>query len=139
MVGEVGWKGLSLRVTAAVALVLVTVNPLGWSYHHWAMSELDRFSPAKAIVGALLLCGWVLYVRAALHALGWLGVALVVLVCSALVWLLADWQWLDPAQPQALAWILLLTLGLVLGIGLAWSIVRRRLTGQVDVEEDASV
>ena len=84
---------------------------------------------------ALLLCAWVLYVRAAFHALGVLGVSLIGLVCAASVWFLADWGLLDPAEPRALAWILLLTLGLVLGIGLAWSIVRRRLTGQVDIEE----
>lgn len=135
MANEVGWKGIVLRVVAAVALVLATVNPLGWSYHHWAMSDLDEFSPAKAIVGAILLCLWVLYVRAALHALGLLGVALTGLVCAAGVWLLADWGWLDPSQPRALAWILLVALGLVLGIGLGWSILRRRITGQVDVEE----
>lgn len=135
MAKEVSSLGILLRVVAAVALVLVSVNPLGWSYHHWAMSDLGSFSPAKAIVGALLLCGWVLYVRAAFHALGVLGVALVGLVCAAAVWILADWGLLDPAEPRALAWILLVTLGLVLGIGLAWSIVRRRLTGQVDIEE----
>jgi len=129
------WGGILLRVAAAVALVLVTINPTGWSYHHWLTSDLRAFSPAKAIVGALLLAGWVLYVRAALHALGVIGVSLTLLVCAAFVWLFADWGWFDPSEPRVAAWIGLVALGLVLGFGLAWSILRRRLTGQVDVEQ----
>jgi len=138
MRSDISWGGILLRVAFAVALVLATFNPSGLSYHHWAMRDLAAFSPAKALVGALLLCAWVLYLRAALHALGRLGVALAVLVFAAFVWLLADWGWLDPQQPGVFGWIALVTLGLVLGIGLSWSIVRRRLTGQVDVEETPS-
>ena len=134
MAKEAGGLGIVARIVAGVLLVLVTVNPLGWSYHHWAMRDMRDFSPAQAIVGALLLGGWVLYVRAAFHALGVLGVGLMALGCAAVVWLLSDWGLLDPSQPRALAWILLVSLGLVLGVGLAWSILRRRLTGQVDVE-----
>jgi hypothetical protein len=135
MKSEVSWGGIVLRVAFAVVLVLATFNPSGWSFHHWAMRDLDAFTPAKALVGALLLCVWVLYLRAALHALGRLGVVLAILVFAAFVWLLADWGWLEPERPRVLAWIALVALGLVLGIGLSWSIVRRRLTGQVDVEE----
>ncbi|MEO1460032.1 MAG: DUF6524 family protein [Pseudomonadota bacterium] len=32
-------------------------------------------------------------------------------------------------------WLALLALGLTLGIGLSWSIVRRVLTGQTDVDD----
>ena len=135
MRSEIHWGGILLRVFFALALVLVTFNPTGWSYHHWAMRDLGAFSPAKALAGALLLCAWVLYLRAAFHALGRLGVALAALVFAAFVWLLADWGWLDPQQPRVFAWIVLVALGLVLGIGLSWSILRRRLTGQVDLEE----
>jgi hypothetical protein len=135
MRSEIGWGGIFARVAFAVALVLLTFNPSGWSYHHWAMRDLDDFSPAKALAGALLLCAWVLYLRAALHALGRLGVALAILVFAAFVWLLADWGFLEPRQPKVLAWIALVALGLVLGIGLSWSILRRRLTGQVDLEQ----
>ena len=134
MKNDVGGLGILLRILAAVALVLLSFNPSGWSYHHWAMTDLGAFSPAKAIVGAVILAAWVLYVRAAFHALGVLGVAFSLLVCAAVVWLLADWGWLEPTQPRTLAWIALVALGLVLGFGLSWSILRRRLTGQVDVE-----
>ena len=132
---EAGWGGFALRIVFALVLVLVTFNPSGVSFHHWAMRDLQAFSPAKALAGAILLALWVLYLRAALQALGKLGVALSVLIVAAFVWLLADWGWLDPARPRVFGWIALVALGLILGFGLSWSILRRRLTGQVDVEE----
>jgi hypothetical protein len=52
------------------------------------------------------------------------------------VWLAVDHGWLDPADTSALMWIALVTFGLILGIGLSWSHFRRRITGQVDVEQD---
>ena len=133
------WGGFFLRIVFAVVLVLLTYNPSGTSYHHWAMKSLKEFSPAKAVVGALLLCLWVLFLRAAIQSLGKVGVALSVLVIASFVWLFADWGWFDPSRAGVLSWIALVSLGLVLGFGLSWSILRRRLTGQVDVEAPETV
>jgi hypothetical protein len=41
-------------------------------------------------------------------------------------------KWIDLATPSAVAWVALLILGAVLGIGLSWSLIRARLTGQVE-------
>lgn len=79
-----------------------------------------------------------LYLRAAVQSLGWLGFALSALVIASIVWLLADQGWIDPAQPTVAAWIALVSLGIVLGLGLGWSQLRRRITGQVDVEDNVS-
>jgi len=132
---RVGWVGILLRVVAALALVLLTYNPTGHSYYHWALMHPASFSAAEALVGALLLAGWVFYLRAALSSLGLVGVILLLLILGALVWLLIEQQILDPAQPGVASWIGLVLLALVLGIGMSWSLVRRRLTGQVDVDE----
>ena len=129
---SLGAGGLLARVGTGVALVLLTFNPSGHSYVHWALRDLSQFSALQAVPGALLLCGWVLFVRAALGSLGWLGVALASLVIAALVWLLVDAGILDAAGGRS--WIALVSLGLVLGFGLCWSHLRRRLTGQVDVD-----
>jgi len=135
MRSEFSWGGIFLRMLFGIVLVLVTFNPSGRSYHHWAMRDLGAFTPAKAVAGALLLCLWVLFVRAALQSLGKLGVALSILVVAAVIWLLSSWGWFDPARPNVLSWIALIALGGVLGFGLSWSLARRRITGQVDVDE----
>lgn len=132
---SIGFGGFLLRVGAALALVFATYNPTGWSYHHWVFSSPDGFTALKALPGALLLCGWVLYLRAAVQSLGMLGFGLAALVIGSIVWLLAAQGWIDPAKPTVAAWIALVALGLVLGVGLGWSQVRRAITGQVDVEQ----
>ncbi len=134
-----GVAGMAARVVVALVLVLLTYNPSGYSFHHWvfgggALGE-GGLDASRAFLGALLLCAWVVYLRAAIASLGWLGVGLSVLVIASAVWLLAQQGWLDPSQPKTAAWIALVALGLVLGVGLGWSQWRRRLTGQVDVEE----
>jgi hypothetical protein len=132
---RVGWPGIVLRVLAAVVLVLLTYNPAGHSYYHWALTHPESFSALEALVGALLLALWVFYLRAALSSLGLTGVVLLLLILGALVWLLIEQNVLDPSQPGMASWIGLVLLALVLGIGMSWSLVRRRLTGQVDVDE----
>jgi ABC-type sulfate transport system permease component len=42
--------------------------------------------------------------------------------------------WLDPGDRSTMAWVVLLILGVVLGVGMSWSHVRRRLTGQASVD-----
>ena len=132
---RVGWLGILLRVLAALALVLLTYNPTGHSYYHWALMHPETFSALEALMGAVLLALWVFYLRAALSSLGLVGVILLLLILGALVWLLIEQKILDPSQPGIASWIGLVLLALVLGIGMSWSLVRRRLTGQVDVDE----
>lgn len=131
----VSWLGVLWRVALAMALVFLTYNPTGASYFHWALTDFSTFSALKALAGALLLAGWVFYLKAALSSLGFIGVILLLLILGAVVWLLVEQQILDPNQPGVLSWGILVIVGLVLGIGLSWSLLRRRLTGQVDVDE----
>ena len=56
------------------------------------------------------------------------------LVLGAMVWVLVEQSLLDLTQPNVTSWIALVVLALVLGIGMSWSLVRRRLTGQIDVD-----
>jgi hypothetical protein len=56
-------------------------------------------------------------------------------VCAALVWLFVSWGWLDVGNATTMTWVVLVALGLILGVGMSWSIVRRELTGQASVDE----
>ncbi len=131
---RLSWLGVLWRVAVAMALVFLTYNPTGVSYFHWALTDFSTFSALKALAGALLLAGWVFYLRAAISSLGFLGVIILLLILGAAVWLLVEQRILDPKQPGVLSWVALAVLGLVLGIGMSWSLVRRRITGQVDVD-----
>jgi hypothetical protein len=88
----------------------------------------------KALLGVVLLIGWVICLRTAFVALGWLGVGLGVALLAALVWVLVDARLLDTHGPSTLTWIGLVIVGVILGLGLSWSLIRARLTGQVEVQ-----
>jgi hypothetical protein len=123
-----------MRLAAALAVVLLTYNPSGRSFYHWAMEDLANLSAVKAFAGALLLVGWVVCIRTAFVSLGALGLLLSAVVLGTLAWMLTDYGILDPERPSLLSWITLVAIGIILGIGLSWSLLRARVTGQVEVD-----
>ena len=123
-----------MRVVLAVALVLLTYNPSGHSFYHWVSAPPPGVTALKAFLGILLLIGWIICLRTAFVALGWLGVTLGVALLGTAVWLLIDMKMVETTSPTALTWIGLVIVGVVLGIGLSWSLIRARATGQVEVD-----
>lgn len=119
----------------ALALVLGTYNPTDYSYLSWIMSEGVSFGPVVALVGVALLIGWIIYIRATFMSMGWLGIVLGAAFFGCIVWLLVDIGWLSLDSAHSLAWVELVLLSLILAVGLSWSHIRRRLTGQFDVDE----
>ncbi|MBS0387710.1 MAG: hypothetical protein JSR15_04445 [Proteobacteria bacterium] len=132
---SMGAGGALVRILAALALVLLTFNPSGHSFCHWLASGFPHVSATQAVVGLLLLIGWVIFVTATLRSLGLFGVLLLLALFAALVWLAVQDGWLHLNGSSALAWISVIATGLILGVGMCWSLVRRRLSGQTDVDE----
>lgn len=129
------WPGIGLRFVFALILVLASYNPTGYSYYDWVRQTLPEVNPYIALAGLLLLVGWVIYLRAAMRSLGLLGMLLVVALCGCILWILSDWGWLDLNDGTLISWLLALVQALVLTIGMCWSHIRRRLSGQVDVDD----
>jgi len=117
----------------ALALVFGTYNPTDYSYLNWVLAEDTRFGPVPALVGVALLIAWIIFLRATFLSLGWLGIILGAAFFGCVIWLLVDIGWLSLDSGKAVTWVALLLLSLILAIGLSWSHIRRRLTGQVDV------
>jgi hypothetical protein len=133
-VSGISWSGVLLRLAFAVALVLLTYNPSGYSFYHWLMAPPHGITAVKALLGVLLLIGWVICLRTAFVALGWLGVTLGAALLAALVWVLVDVKLVNPDDPSVLTWLALVILGVILGLGLSWSLIRARATGQIEVQ-----
>ena len=127
-------QGFLWRLLLALVLVGATYNPEGFSYYHWTLTMLPALRPEQAVVGMLLLIGWVIYLRATLRSLGLLGLTLVVALCASLVWLLTSWGWISPESPRTITYVSLVIIALVLATGVSWSHVRRRISGQADVD-----
>ncbi len=119
----------------AAALTYGTYNPSGYSYMGWLMGEQTKFGPILAIVGLVLLIAWIIYLRATFMSMGWLGVSLGAALFSCIIWLFVDLGWLSLGSTSLLAYLAILLLSLILAAGMSWSHIRRRLTGQFDVDE----
>jgi len=131
---EFDFLGFFWRLLFAMALVLLTFNPTGHSYYHWLADGFPSIQPLEAVAGILLLIGWVFFVRSTLAAIGTLGLVLLAALFAAIVWWLVSQGWLDVSNRSAMAWVVLVMLGLMLGVGMSWSHIRRRLSGQASVD-----
>ncbi len=123
------------RIAFALALVLATFNPSGRSFFHWVRADFPSIQPLEAVTAILLLILWIFLWRSMMQAVGMLGFLLMAALTAALVWLFASWGWLDVANTVSMTWVVLVALGIILGVGMSWAILRRELTGQASVDE----
>jgi hypothetical protein len=135
MAGNVGIGGILARAIFSLALVLGTYNPTEYSYISWAFSEGHEFGPVTALVGVALLIAWIVFLRNTFLAIGWLGIILGAALLGCIVWLFVDLGWLSLDSPTTITWVALIVVAMILAIGLSWAHLRRRLTGQVSVDD----
>jgi hypothetical protein len=134
--------GLLFRMLGALVLVYATFNPTGRSYFHWVVAPLIGMgaptggsSALKFLTGVLLVIGWVVVLQATRRSIGLTGAFLALALCGGLIWLLVEQHVVSPTGSAAIAHIALVAIALVLGVGMSWSLVSRRLTGQVDTDQ----
>jgi hypothetical protein len=132
---EFNAASVAIRFAVALVLVFATYNPSGWSYVHWAIQPLPEFSPLKGLVGVVLVIGYTMFVRATGRSLGLLGVLLTAAFFGLLVWLIVDVGILPLDSVEAVTWVVLFILASVLAIGMSWSHIRRRASGQLDTDD----
>ena len=127
--------GFLVRWVFALVLVAATFNPTPYNYIGWAVRNYDGQLPLTLLLGLLLLVGWIVYLRATLRSIGAFGMGLIAAIVGALLWVLYDYGVLSLDNRNLNTWLGVLALSLVLGVGLSWSIVRRKLSGQADVDD----
>lgn len=127
--------GFILRWLFAFVLLAVTFNPTEWNYVRWAGANWGQQMPLAVLLGLILFAVYAIYLRATFRSIGAFGMALVAALVAALAWVLIDWGVLALDNRSLNVWLGLFALSVVLGIGLSWSIVRRKLSGQADVDD----
>ncbi|WP_108260375.1 DUF6524 family protein [Mangrovicoccus ximenensis] len=123
------------RWAIAFLLVAATFNPTPYNYISWSLHHGWNTLSVAVLAGLLLFAVWVVFLRATLRSIGPFGMALVAAIFAAAVWVLHDLGVLTLENDAATAWLGILGLSLVLGTGLGWSHVRRRVSGQADVDD----
>lgn len=127
--------GFIIRWGFALVLLTATYNPTQWNFVRWSMTNYDSQLSLTVLFGLILLVGYIIYLRATLRSIGLFGMLLILAVVGTLLWVLYDQGLIDLNNPTVNTWISIVALSLVLAVGLSWSIVRRKLSGQADVDD----
>ncbi len=127
------FTSFALRYAIALVLVFVTYNPSEYSWVHWLNSDVALVY--KAASGIVLLIGWVMFLRATWNSLGAAGTLLAAAFFAVIIWLLIEWGLLALNNTSVVVWVVEFILSGVLAIGMSWSHIRRRMSGQLDTDE----
>ncbi|MFG5384564.1 DUF6524 family protein [Yoonia sp. R2-816] len=127
--------GFVIRWVFAFVLLAATYNPTEWNFVRWSAANAETNLSMTVLFGLVLLVGYIIYLRATLRSIGIFGMVLILAVVGTVLWVLYDQGIVNLDDPTLNTWIALAALSVVLAIGLSWSIVRRKLTGQTDVDD----
>lgn len=134
---EFNFSSFVWRFAATLILVMITYNPTHYSYIDYLMIdyEAETLGPEHFVAGVVLLIGWVILLAATQRSLGLLGLILGGSLLGGVVWLLVDIGVLSVATVTSASWVGLICLAALLAVGLSWSHVWRRLTGQFEIDD----
>ena len=134
---EFSFSSFLWRFVASLLLVLLTYNPTHYSFVGWLnhARASDTLGPEHFVVGVALLIGWVILLAATSRSLGAFGLILGGSLLGGIVWLLMDVGLLSVSSFSSATWVSLVCVALILAVGLSWSHVWRRLTGQFEVDD----
>lgn len=130
-----GWDSFFVRFFFAAIVVFSTYNAEGFSYFHWLKNNLDALNLYMAFVAVVLVIGWAILIRATINSLGMIGLILASAFFGLLAWLIIDGLKLDASSAGAITYLIELMIASVLSVGVSWSHLRRRISGQVDTDE----
>ena len=54
---------------------------------------------------------------------------------ATIIWAAIDYELLDPNETTAMTYVILILIATVMAVGISWSHVRRRVSGQVDTDD----
>lgn len=129
------FSSFGLRFLFSAILLFATYNPEGYSYFHWVKADFPAISIEQAFVGVVLIIGYVIYLRATLRSLGVIGLALAFAFFGLLVGMLFKWGWISLDGQKMLSYVVEILLAVILAVGMSWSHIRRRMSGQADMDD----
>jgi hypothetical protein len=127
--------GILFRWLGAFALLAAIFNPTAWNYVAWARANWADQMPLIVFVGLILAVIAMVYLVATMRSIGILGALVIVAIFAAGLWVLTDWGVLGLDNSALNIWLGIFVLSLILGVGMSWSILRQRLSGQQTTDE----
>lgn len=132
--------GIAARALAALVLVFGTYNPEGFSYFHWAIAPMRTGVPTagpasvKVLVGILLIGAWGVFINATRRSIGIAGALLIMGLAACVTWVMMDLGVVSATSSRGITHVVLFCTAMLLAVGMNWSHLQRRLSGQVDMD-----
>ncbi|MGL4234548.1 DUF6524 family protein [Tabrizicola sp.] len=127
--------GILLRWLGAFILLVAIFNPTQWNYVTWARDAWADQTPLVVFTGLILAVIAMVYLVSTMRSIGILGALVIAAIFAAGIWVLIDWGVLGLNNSALNVWLIIVALSLILGIGMSWSILRQRLSGQQTTDE----
>jgi hypothetical protein len=127
--------GILLRWLGAFLLLAAIFNPTRWNYVTWARDAWGQQTPLIVFVGLILAVAAMVYLVSTMRSIGILGALVIAAIFAAGIWVLTDWGLLGLSNSALNVWLAIIALSLILGVGMSWSILRQRLSGQQSTDE----
>jgi hypothetical protein len=121
-----------LRWLLAAFLVFGTYNPSGTSYYHWVTGS-PELSPTQITAGILLLALIVAILRMAFMSIGYFGTTALALTVLMGILFAAGLGLFEFEDVSFTTYTIEAILSVVIGVGVSWSFVQKRLSGERDV------
>ena len=127
--------GILLRWLGAFLLLAAIFNPTSWNYVTWARNSWADQMPLIVFSGLILAVAATVYLVATMRSIGLIGAVIIAAIFAAGLWVLTDWGLLGLENSALNLWLGIVALSLILGVGMSWSILRQRLSGQQTTDE----
>lgn len=132
---QITLRGIATRYLIAFAMVAVTWNPTRFNYLQWAYNNWAEILPVVLLFGLIMLVAWIVFVRATMRSLGIVGLILAAGIAGTLFWVLLFYGLIDRADGLLIKWTALVLVAAILTAGMSWSHLRRRWSGQADIDD----
>ena len=115
-------------------LVFATYNPSGRSYYHWAVDG-DAPSTIIAVVGIAIFACYAFIVRAMWRSIKPVGAMFVIVFLAFFNVMLVDVGFVTVTGDWVVTVMFLLSLATLFVIGVSFSAIRARISGQIDSDD----
>jgi uncharacterized integral membrane protein len=126
------YPGIIVRWLMSMFVVFAIFNPSGYSYVHWVLRDADQPWSLKVLAGLLLGSLVMTFLLATVRALGLRGIMAATGLLAAATWAMIDLGLFRNLSHSAYLTIVLTVIASILALGLSWSNLTLRVTGQVD-------
>lgn len=122
--------GVLVRTLVCFFIVFATWNPSGYNFVSWALHDPRATASEIVAAGTVLFGLYVFFGRIAWLSLGADGVTAAFGIVVAGILTLNEFHIINLWQRETFIYAVLSTIALIMTIGVAWSLFKRRISGQ---------